>query len=78
MSAGTWIHARKRVSRELIEWADVIFVMENHHKGVLLSISPEAEDKIIVLDVPDIYRRNDPELLSMLKNKLTKHLKIEW
>jgi len=77
-SAGTWMHARNRISKALIEWADLIFVMENHHKNVILSISPEAEEKVIVLDIPDIYRRNDPELIEILKEKLTKHLKIEW
>jgi len=77
-SAGTWIHARKRVSESLIKWADQIFVMESYHKEVILSICPEAEEKVIVLDIPDIYRRNDPELIEILKNKLAKHLKIEW
>jgi len=77
-SAGTWIHARKRVSKALIGWAGMIFVMESYHKNVILSISPEAEGKIIVLDIPDIYRRNDPELVETLKKKLAEHLKIEW
>ena len=72
-SAGTWIHARKRVSKALIEWADLIFVMEEHHKNVILSICPEAEGKVIVLDIPDIYRRNDPELVEILKEKLAKY-----
>jgi len=77
-SAGTWIYARKRVSRSLIEWADLIFVMEGYHKDVILSICSEAERKVIVLDIPDIYRRNDPELVEILKKKLGEHLKIEW
>jgi len=77
-SAGTWIHARKRVSRSLIEWADLIFVMEGHHKDVILSICPEAERKVIVLDIPDVYVRNDPELIEILKKILREYLKIEW
>jgi len=77
-SAGTWIHARKRISKNLIEWADLIFVMESHHKHVILSICPEAEEKVIVLDIPDMYRRNDPELVEILKRKLEEHLKIVW
>jgi len=77
-SAGTWIYARKRISKMLIEWADLIFVMEGHHKNVILSICPEAEGKVIVLDIPDVYRRNDPELVEILKKKLARHLKIEW
>jgi len=77
-SAGTWIHARKRISKNLIEWADLIFVMERYHKHVILSICPEAEEKVIVLDIPDMYRRNDPELVEILKRKLEEHLKIVW
>jgi len=53
-SAGTWRHAYRRVSGELVEWADLIFVMEDHHKESLVDSFPEAEDKIIVLDIPDI------------------------
>jgi len=77
-SAGTWIYARKRISKALIEWADMIFVMEGHHKDVILSICPEAEGKVTVLDIPDVYRRNDPELVETLKKKLGEYLKIEW
>ena len=76
-SAGTWIHARRRITSDLIEWADRIFVMEDHHKRAILSICPEAEGKIIVLNIPDIYMRNDPELIEILKMKLRKHLNIE-
>ncbi len=77
-SAGTWIHAKRRVSRELIEWADLIFVMEEEHRDVILGISPEAKEKIIVLGIPDRYRRNDPELIEILKKKMREHLGVEW
>lgn len=56
----------------------MIFVMEGHHKDVILSICPEAEGKVTVLDIPDVYRRNDPELVETLKKKLGEYLKIEW
>jgi predicted protein tyrosine phosphatase len=77
-SAGTWQHARKRVTEQLIDWADIIFVMERHHKEALLYLNPKSEDKIIVLDIPDIYSRNDPELTEILKENLSKHLHIDW
>jgi len=31
-----------------------------------------------VLNIPDIYLRNDPELISILKVKLAEFLKIDW
>ena len=77
-SAGTWMYAKKRVSKDLIGWADMIFAMEEHHKNVILSICPEAEGKVIVLGIPDMYRRNDPVLVEILKEKLAKYLKVEW
>ena len=59
------------ISKQLIDWANVVFVMEKPHKEAILRISPEAESKITVLDIPDIYlRRNDPELIKKLKDRL--------
>ena len=76
-SAGTWLHARSRITEELIEWADIVFVMERHHGEFLLDLNPSAENKIFVLDIPDIYPRNDPELVRILKDKLSTHLNIK-
>ena len=77
-SAGTLPYATRRISVDLIEWADLIFVMEEHHRDVILSICPEAEKKIIVLGIPDRYPRNSPELIRRLKTKLSEHLGIDW
>lgn len=76
-SAGTWQHARKRVTEQLIDWADTILVMERHHKEAIIYLNSESEDKITVLDIPDIYSRNDPELIGILKDKLSKLLLID-
>jgi predicted protein tyrosine phosphatase len=75
-SAGTWSGARKVVSKALIEWADAIFVMEEHHKEALKAIDPEAESKIIVLGVADSYLKGDPQLEKVLKEKLSKYFQI--
>jgi len=77
-SAGTWVHAKNRISKDLIEWADMIFVMEDHHRDAILDLCPEADNKIVVLGVPDVYRRNDPRLIEILKEKIAKHLNVEW
>ena len=52
-SAGTWIYANTRISKELIDWADVVFAMEEKHKEFILTIRPEDEEKVIVLDILD-------------------------
>jgi len=66
--------ARKVVSKELIDWADMIFVMEERHKGALIRIDQNAEAKIIVLGVDDHYLKDDPELTRILKEKLSEYL----
>ncbi|HUW48974.1 MAG TPA: phosphotyrosine protein phosphatase [Patescibacteria group bacterium] len=73
-SAGTWAGARTAVSKELIDWADMIFVMEEHHKEALIRIDQNAEAKIIVLDVDDHYLKGDPELMRILKGRLSEYL----
>ena len=72
-SAGTWEWAVRRISREDIDWADRIFVMEANHKEAILRLSPGASEKIKVLDIPDVYRRGDPALIELLKQGLSKH-----
>jgi len=73
-SAGTWAGARMVVSKELIDWADVIFVMEEQHKEALKEIDQRADVKIIVLGIDDHYLKGDPELTRILKERLSKYL----
>jgi predicted protein tyrosine phosphatase len=77
-SAGTWKYARNPVTRELIDWADRIIVMEQEQQETILDIRPEAAEKIVVLNIPDTYSRNSPQLVRVLKEKLSEHLQIEW
>lgn len=74
-SAGTHPLAEKVVKREMIDWADKIFVMENFHKEKIIEIVPNSQKKIVILDIPDIYDRNDPKLIRLLKKRVTPHLK---
>ena len=48
--------------------------MQDHHKESITQLTTKAEDKIIVLNIPDIYNRNEPELIRILKTKLAKYL----
>ncbi len=73
-SAGTWPSAPTFISKELIDWADVIFVMENHHREALLRIDPTSDQKIKVLDIGDRYLRDDPELVRLLREKLSRFI----
>jgi predicted protein tyrosine phosphatase len=68
-SAGTLPYAPNVVSKELIDWVDVIFVMEEHHREVLKRIEAEADAdaKITVLGIEDHYLAVVPELTAILK-----------
>ena len=70
-SAGTLWFARKPVSVEDIEWADVILCMEDHHKQFIEKKFPDAiaNKTIDYLDVEDIYPYMHPKLVEIIKEK---------
>jgi len=69
-SAGVSPLARKPVTKELAERSDLIFVMEDYMKKEILSQFDVEPGKIIVLDIPDIYDRDQPGLVKQLRDKL--------
>jgi predicted protein tyrosine phosphatase len=73
MSAGTAPDARQGVTANLLHWADKIFVMEKHHEAFILGHFPhEASGKqIIILGIPDMYYFMQPELVELLKAKIS-------
>ncbi|KYH42187.1 MAG: hypothetical protein AYL32_000380 [Candidatus Bathyarchaeota archaeon B26-2] len=77
-SAGILIGARRRLSKNLIDWADIIFAMEEIHKTAILGISPSAKNKVFVLGIPNMYVRNDPELVKVLKERISQYLDVKW
>jgi predicted protein tyrosine phosphatase len=75
-SAGTGATAAVQLSRELIGWADKVFVMEDAHKKAIRALDPAAEMKIACLNIPDLYVRGEPELRQLLKERLRPYLDI--
>jgi len=73
-SAGISIAAQNLLSKELVEWADVIYAMEGLHKKVVVKLDPSARNKTIVLGIPDVYYRDQPELKILLKQRLDRSL----
>lgn len=75
-SAGTHLLSFTKISSGAIKWADLIIVMEEKHKEFILKKFNNLENKkIINLGILNIYRRNDPELISILKEKFKEILK---
>jgi protein-tyrosine phosphatase len=75
-SAGTENDARIRITEKLVNWADLIFVMEKRHKERLedkyrMLIS---QKEIIILNIQDEYQYMDSELIEMLRASVSTYL----
>jgi predicted protein tyrosine phosphatase len=70
-SAGVSPDAETTVSPELLEWADVIFVMEQAHRNKLSRKfgAYVGSKQIICLDIPDEFEYMDPVLVRLLEAK---------
>ena len=75
-SAGTESSATIRINASHINWADIIFVMEKKHNERLLDKFPNEinNKKIIVLEIEDIYKYMDAELIEELKISVAAYL----
>lgn len=71
-SAGLYRGADNLLTPELVEWAEVIFVMERSHKVKLASeFKPYLGGKrVICLNIPDKYKFMDPALVKLLHAKV--------
>ncbi len=66
-SAGTSDKARIKLNQKLMDWANAVFVMEYKHRDIVKQQFYDHQKKIIVLNIPDDYQFNDPELIEILK-----------
>jgi predicted protein tyrosine phosphatase len=66
------------LSGELIEWADIIFVMERVHRNKMSAKFREhlAGKRIVVLGIPDEYEFMDAGLVRLLEAKVGPYLRI--
>lgn len=72
-SCGIEEDAIPRVEDYMLRGADIILCMEDEHKLYIENNFPKINKnnkEIIVLDIPDDYMKNDPELIRLLKEKL--------
>ena len=71
-SAGTDKSADTVLEPEQLEWADAILVMEKHHRNFIREKYPDfyRKKKIVCLYIPDDFDFMQPELISILKNKV--------
>jgi len=64
--------AEEACSAELVEWADIIFVMEKAHRAKLQKRFRASlkRARVVCLDIPDDYAFMQPELVALLEKKV--------
>lgn len=72
-SAGLNHGADNPLTPELIEWADLIFVMERDHKTKLAKTYKQylGGKRVVCLNIPDKYKFMDPALVQLLTVKVS-------
>ena len=69
---------RVRVNERSLAWADVVFVMEARHREQLrerFGAAARARE-VVVLDIPDAWTADDPELVAMLDRRVREELSL--
>jgi predicted protein tyrosine phosphatase len=75
-SAGVNRDAESPVTPELLEWADLVLVMEPvHRKKLAAKFGAQLRDKrVICLGIPDDFEFMAPALVELLLAKVPRHL----
>jgi predicted protein tyrosine phosphatase len=76
IGCGTNNDAITPLSGDLIEWADVVLVMEKSHRNKVSRKYKELlkYKRLICLDIPDNYDLMQPELVKLLKTRVAKYV----
>ena len=76
-SAGLDHDADVACTQELLEWADIVFVMEQSHRSRLSRRFRRhlRNARVICLDIPDNYAFMQPELVRLLHARVDPHLR---
>jgi predicted protein tyrosine phosphatase len=76
-SAGTNNDAENPLTQELVEWADVVFVMEKQHQKKLASKFQRSlrGKRVVCLGIPDDFEFMQVELVQLLEARVGPHLR---
>lgn len=78
IGCGTNADAETPISGDLVEWADIILVMEKSHRN---KVSKKYKDllkgkRLVCLDIPDNYDRMQPELVRLLESRVHRYVRL--
>ena len=76
ISRGTDATAREPLTADAVDWADILIVMEKHHRNKVQKKFKAivSGKRLVVLDIPDEYEFMDPTLINLLKAKVARVL----
>lgn len=79
IGCGTNSDADTPISGDLVEWADIVLVMEKSHRTKVAKKfkSLLKGKKLVCLDIPDNYACMDPELVRLLEARVAKHVRFK-
>jgi predicted protein tyrosine phosphatase len=71
LSAGTSEEAMVQVNQRMIEWADLVFVMDGEQVEALGKMFPDHPmlPQVVCLNIQDNYHFNDPVLIAILQER---------
>jgi predicted protein tyrosine phosphatase len=75
-TASAGLYSDTPVTKSQLSQANVIAVMEEKHRREIAKRFPiiYMQKKILILEIPDIYRRGQPELVQFLKVRISELL----
>lgn len=72
--AGVCVEAERKLTVDMLEWADVVYCMESYQREQLRKKKPwkgaKKDSDLLTLGVPDEFRYGDPELVKLAREKL--------
>ncbi len=71
-SAGTSGDAMVRVTARMLDWADVVVIMDDSQRAALTAMFPlhPAIARLICLEIPDDFTFLQPELVTLLEDRV--------
>ena len=74
LSAGidAWT-GNNQMTQDLGDKVDEIFALDGSVKHALIKGFNQSEEKVVNLNIPDVYHRDDPSLVRVLREKLVKY-----
>jgi predicted protein tyrosine phosphatase len=73
-AAGLSPKSPRVVTRNDLEWADIVFIMEQEHRARLRDRVGRFDCELHVLDIPDEYAFMDTELIALLEERVEVYL----